>query len=282
MAEDTVTKKILDHKDHLPKKQKIFCEFILENYREISLDSIAVLAEKSGVGTTTVMRTINNLGYSNLRTFKRELHREVIESQTPKFWNFDDGRQAPDSKRVRDTWDKVNMLQKHSMTEDLEHGIINAVELMRNASKIHVFGLRTSRSVALFFENSFNQFYPHVNQLSYEPHFVFDRLYHAAEGEVIVLIALSPYTEMTYEVARYCHQNHIDIILIADSADNTMIPYAKETLMIKRTDEHYTMVPAVSLVETVTVLFGSKVDVDSQKILRDVGGLLARKNITRT
>src|SRR5699024_12370817 len=88
---------------------------------------------------------------------------------------------------------------------------------MTEAERINVFGLRTSRSVALYLENSINEFNPVCQQLSYEPNFIFDRLYHVSDKEVVILIALSPFTKMTYEVAKYCAEKNIDVILITDS-----------------------------------------------------------------
>ncbi|MCG1008832.1 MurR/RpiR family transcriptional regulator [Salinicoccus sp. ID82-1] len=281
--EYNILKKIIEIKDGMPRKQKKFCEFILSEYREIGLDSISNMADKAEVGTTTILRTIKNLGYENFNDFKKDLHTAVLDTQTPKWWKFDpENSNDTGEEQIRSVWNKINMMQKYSLNTDLEKSILKAVSLMMNAEKIHVFGLRTSRAVAIYLENSINQFYPKCNQLSYEPHFIFDRLFHANEKETIILIALSPFTQLTYDVAEYCSEKNIEIILITDSMNNSMIPFAKTTLLLSRADEHFTLVPAMSLVETLTVILGAKVEEDSSKALEDVGSLIVRKNITKT
>jgi len=283
METHNILKKIIDEKDSMPKKQKKFCEYILKEYREIGLDSISTMADKANVGTTTILRTIKNLGYSNLNEFKKDVHKVVIDTQTPKWWKFNDEDHTDSSEQqVRDVWEKINMIQKYSMDAELEIGVLKTVQAMIKAKTINIFGLRTSRSVAIYLENTINQFYPKCKQLSYEPHFIFDRLYHVKEGEIVFLIALSPFTQLTYEVAKYCAENKIEIILITDSIENSMIPFANINLFIARTEEHFTLVPAISLIETLTVILGTQVQENSGDILKEVGSLLVDKNITKT
>lgn len=281
MTDSNLLQKIINKKDKLPKKQKEFSDYILENYREIGIQSIGRMSEDSGVGTTTILRTIKQFGYDNLNDFKKDIHLIVIDSQTPKWWDFSSDDKDTDN-HIPKTWNKINQLQQYTMTKDLEKNIKTAVKRMSEAEKINVFGLRTSRSVALYLENSINEFNPVCQQLSYEPHFIFDRLYHVSEKEVVILIALSPFTKMTYEVAKYCAGKNIDVILITDSADNSMIPYAKHVLMLARSEDHYSLVPAISLVETLAVMFGSTVDKESAENLKEVGRLIVDKDITMT
>lgn len=285
MTNTDLLQKIINKKDDLPKKQKEFSDYILENYRQIGIKPIGKMSQDSGVGTTTILRTIKQFGYDNLNDFKKDIHLVVIDSQTPKWWNFEDNDKETDrhtENNIKRTWDKINQLQHYTMTKDLETNIEAAVKRMTEAERINVFGLRTSRSVALYLENSINEFNPVCQQLSYEPHFIFDRLYHISDQEVIILIALSPFTKMTYEVAKYCAEKNIDVILITDSADNSMIPYAKHVLKLARSEDHYSLVPAISLVETLTVIFGSNVDRKNAENLKEVGRLIVDKDITMT
>ena len=103
-----------------------------------------------------------------------------------------------------------------------------------------------------------------------------------SKKDVVSEIALSPFTKMTYEVAKYCAEKNIDVILITDSEENSMIPYAKHVLMLARSEGHYSLVPAISLVETLTVMFGSTVDKESARNLKEVGRLIVDKDITMT
>lgn len=278
---NNIIKKIIEEKDSMSKKQKQFCDFILDNYQNIELYTISTMAEKSGVGTTTILRTINALGYSSLNDFKVDIHKVRIESHAPTWWQFEDDQRDDNESQSRYIWKNINLLQQYSMDKNLEQSISKTVDIFKKSSCINVFGLRTSRSVAIYLENSINQFYPKCNQLSYEPHFVFDRLYHIKNDEVLVLIALSQFTQLTYQVAEYAVEKGIPIVLITDNPDNTIIPLATVILKLAHFDKHYSIVPAISLVETLTVVLGSHLDDDRQEILKEVGSLIADKDITQ-
>ena len=165
MTEMNVLKKIINIKDQMSKKQKIVCEFILDNYQNIEIYSVDKMASKAGVGTTTVLRTISNLGYDSLNAFKKDIHKVRLESHAPTWWQFDDELSVNQS-QIRNVWKNINLLQEYSMGKQLETAINQTISMFVKASRINIFGLRTSRAVALYLENSINQFYPKCNQLS--------------------------------------------------------------------------------------------------------------------
>lgn len=281
MSEVNILKKIISKKEKMSKKQKIFCEFILDNYQNLEIYSINTMAEKAGVGTTTILRTINNLGYDSLNEFKIDIHKVRLESHAPTWWQFEEDNLDNSESQIRSVWKNINLLHEYSMDVNLENSIKISLDMMEKSSRINILGLRTSRAVAIYLENSINQFYPKCNQLSYEPHFAFDRLYHMGENEILVLIALSQYTSFSHEIAEYAVEKGVPIILITDNPENSLIPMASVTLKLAHDDRHYSIVPAISLVETLAVMLGSHLGETSRQKLNEVGQLIANKNITK-
>jgi len=270
--------KISELKGCLPSKQKIFCEFLLKNYRSIGLDSASEMAAKSSVGTTTVMRTIKNLGFKNIDEFRKEIHAVVLDSQITKWWDF--SNLSEEEKGIESIWSEINSLQSLTIDKNLVEAIIKAVDMIQQCNTAHVFGLRTSRVSALYLENAINQFYPKINQLSYDPYFVIDKLFHFKSNDILILIALSPFTQLTLEAAKYgCELGH-PIILITDDQNNSLNPFATIVLNTIRSQSHYTMVPVISLIETITVVLGRRLKISTEKSLKEIGELLVRKGIT--
>ena len=72
----TILDQIIEIKDVLPKKQKALCNYLVLNYGKVGIMTVAELAENAGVGTTTVMRLIQMLGYDSYLSFKKELRSE--------------------------------------------------------------------------------------------------------------------------------------------------------------------------------------------------------------
>ena len=65
--------RILEIKETLPKKQRILCNYLALNHEQIGVMTVAELAKNAGVGTTTVMRLVQTMGFDSYTTFKRAL-----------------------------------------------------------------------------------------------------------------------------------------------------------------------------------------------------------------
>lgn len=282
MKTESFINNIILKKDSLPKQQRIFCNFLLENYYSIGLDSVSVMAQKASVGTTTVLRTVAALGYENFNDFKRDIHASVLELKTPYWYQFEDGSQNDSSQTesIENVWLEINQLHKLTLNEQLINNIEQAVEIILNANTTHVLGLRTSKAAAMLFENLVNGFYPNINQLSYDSHFVFDRIFNFKKGDVLLVIALSPFTKMTLDAAKYCHEQGHPIILITDHNSCSIIPFANIVLRTLSNKNQYSIVPVISLIETLTIALGKALATESRSTLDKIGKVLVEKEIT--
>ena len=79
-----VLEQIIKIKDAVPKKQRILCNYLALNYEKIGVMTVAELAENAGVGSTTVMRLVQLLGFDSYTTFKKALAQEsLLKNKTP-------------------------------------------------------------------------------------------------------------------------------------------------------------------------------------------------------
>ena len=79
-----VLEQIIKIKDAVPKKQRILCNYLALNYEKIGVMTVAELAENAGVGSTTVMRLVQLLGFDSYTTFKKALAQEsLLKNTTP-------------------------------------------------------------------------------------------------------------------------------------------------------------------------------------------------------
>ena len=118
----TTIDKIVHIKESLPKKQRQLCDYILKNYQSIGLMTIKELANNAKVGISTVMRTINALGYENFNDLRKDLYDESFsfESKWTLKKSIEDirkwGGEAPTLVQV---WNEsVNLLNKSLMRQE--------------------------------------------------------------------------------------------------------------------------------------------------------------------
>ena len=88
---NTILENILNVKDVLPKKQRILCNYLAINYERIGVMTVAELAKDAGVGTTTVLRLIQNLGFDSFPAFKRALVNANLLKNTSSYQSLKSG-----------------------------------------------------------------------------------------------------------------------------------------------------------------------------------------------
>jgi DNA-binding MurR/RpiR family transcriptional regulator len=278
---------ILDHlisiKNTLPKKQKIVCNYIIENYQEISVLAIAELSKRIGVGQTTVMRFIKNVGYSSFNDFKRQFHYYTLESSKPTWWHLEKSlanEKKIESGTLEQTWKEIITLLDKSVDQQLISQFENSIDLMINSKMINIIGLRTSKAAAFYFEYMLTEIYPNIRQLSYDSEFIYDRLLSLDKNDVIVIFALSPYSTISVEVAQHCFKEGIPIILITDHLSCPISSYARHILTVKASQVQYSIVPVIALIEAVVIEIGQRTSGHSIKRLSKLNKILTDKNIT--
>lgn len=278
---------ILDHivskKDFLPKKQRLLCEFIVENYKSVGVLTVSDLADKAGVGTTTVMRVIKALGYESFNDFKKEFHQYTLNLGLSTWWHLQKSISNTDiepSSSVNNSWKEMNALLNESLNSNLIENIDKAVQLILSKQSVNILGLRTSKVIAIYFEKLLSELYPKARQLSHDSEFVFDHVSRFGEQDLLIVIALSPFTTLSMNVAEYCYEQGIPIILITDYYSCPISSYAEVVLHTKASDQQYSIVPTIALIEALIIEIGKQTNEYSIQRLEKLGKLLREKNIT--
>ena len=85
MMQENIIDEIAKIKDVLPKKQQKLCHYLVMNYEQVGVMTVAELAEAAGVGTTTVMRLVQTLDYPSFSAFKKDLLNAALMRTTTSY-----------------------------------------------------------------------------------------------------------------------------------------------------------------------------------------------------
>jgi DNA-binding MurR/RpiR family transcriptional regulator len=188
----TTINKIIDIKDSLPKRQRQLCDYILKNYQSLGLITVKELADDAKVGISTVMRTINALGYEGFNDLRKDIYGESVPSVSK--WTLKkslkviqkDEQKVPTLMQV---WkESVNLLNK-SLNSDLIESFDHAIDLIIKSNYINVLGTRPYRATALYFELLLGEFYPRIRQLGHDTEVIYDRILQFEKDEILVVFA---------------------------------------------------------------------------------------------
>ncbi|MCR8924479.1 MurR/RpiR family transcriptional regulator (plasmid) [Priestia megaterium] len=278
----TTINKIMDIKDSLPKRQRKLCDYILKNYESIGLTTIKELANNAEVGVSTVMRTLNALGYENFNDLRKDVYDESITSDSG--WTLkkslaeiqEEGGKAPTLVHV---WkESVNLLNK-SLDADLMENFEIVIDFIQKSSHINILGTRPYKATAVYFETLLGEFYSKIRQLSNDTDVIYDRILQFEKDEVLVVFAFEPYTNRIIEAVKLAHELGNKIILITDYISCPIISYASATLKVEVSKEQFSVIPVIALIEALVIEIGKRSSEESIKRLKRLEKTLIEKNV---
>ena len=213
-----VLEQIIKIKDAVPKKQRILCNYLALNYEKIGVMTVAELAENAGVGSTTVMRLVQLLGFDSYTTFKKALAQESLLKNTTPYRSLRQEFSRTSETASRDTFHMA---------------IADGIQVLENlctpveSDQLLLLGMRSSKVLALYFEYVAERFYPHIRQLSREEEFVYDRIaINTTPKDVLLVYSVWPCTKKTIRVAELAHNLGIPMILITNTSLNPLVKIA--------------------------------------------------------
>lgn len=268
-------------KETLPKKQKALCNYIVENYHSLGLLTAAELAKSANVGISTIMNVTKRLGYKSFVEMRKDLYQ--ISSSTT-WWHlkesFRTDRNLP-SITLTKIWEEITDVLSRSLTPMLIENFEKTVQYLLDAKTIHILGLRTSKPIALYFEQLLQEFYPKTRQISFNTEFIYDRILNFDPKDLLFVIAHSPYTNLTIEATQFCYKQGYKIVLLTDHLSCPITPYASTILKVETSQSQYSIVPSIALIEALVIEIGRQTSNQSIKHLEEIESILAKKRITR-
>ncbi|MCJ7992577.1 MurR/RpiR family transcriptional regulator [Priestia sp. OVS21] len=279
----SIITEIINIKESLPKKQRQLCDYILKNYQSIGLITIKELSHDAKVGVSTIMRTVNALGYNHFNDLRKDLYDESVPANSK--WTLkksfsevsNEGENVPTLVQV--SKESIDLLGK-SIDSTLIENFEMAIDLINHASHVNILGSRPYKAMALYFEQLLGEFYSKIRQLSHDTEVLCDRILQFEEDEVLFVFAFEPYTNRIIEAVTLAHELGIKIILITDHISCPVIQYASVTLKVEVSEEKFSVVPIIVLIEALVIELGKRSSEESIKKLKKLERTLIEKNVT--
>lgn len=260
---------IIEKKEHMPKRQRAFCDYILHNPLKVSMLSITDMASETGIGTATVVRTISALGYRSVNLFKSDLRKCAFSLPLSTYNDFWTATQSSlltldkgDISSVIDSFvDYSKALNSLPFIEQLNA----AAKMILSAQRVFILGLRSSRVFSILLENELERLdIPYV-QLSDHGDTVFDKLSDITEQDLIFIIGASPITAQSAAALKICHQMNVPSILITLNQPGKLAQYASCIINLECFGIPTIYTPIVFSIELICILLQNQLDAQSKK-----------------
>ncbi|MBU5627970.1 MurR/RpiR family transcriptional regulator [Oscillibacter sp. MSJ-2] len=251
--------KIQDKLDLMPRRQRTLCEYICKNLFECSALTIVEMAEKARVGTTTVIRTIQALGYESYVQFKNDLHEVAVEQAKTSYAGYWDLtrrqlEQGRDGEGVSTLLTECEIVSKRLNQREFIGKIEEGAGMILRARRIFIIGLRSSYPLGLYLGSLLTRHGLSVCQLSDSADYMYDVLAGMTGEDVLIAVASAHLiVKRTVEVVRICHDRNIPTIILTDSSDTILYKEATLAINTECTDWNMTMT-AVSIFIAIELL----------------------------
>lgn len=207
---------IREKKDSLPKRQRALCSYILDNPVEASMLTITELANRSGIGTATVVRTIQALGYDSVSQFKSDLRSTTFAQASTSYNAFVDMGRSYAQKQggIYALPGLYSEYLKHLSSPAFFAQFENAADLIVKARRVFILGLRSSLSISFLLEYQLKDLDIPLEQISLRADYVLDRIVDMGPEDLLLCIAAPPMTKRTGEVIRICHSRGVPVVML--------------------------------------------------------------------
>jgi len=247
----------------LSKSHRAIGQFILENYNKAAYMTAARLGAYVHVSESTVVRFAIELGfdgYPELQRTLRELLRtmltapqrlEIINSRIGTGDNMLEKLLAADIDRIKATMEIIN-------TDDFNR----AVDVIINAKKIYIIGVRSCTSIASFMTFYFRMFFENVQFVQTESGSeIFEQIFHIGKGDVIIAPSFPRYSKRIVSTLEYAKFNGAYIVSLTDSVDSPIAEFADSLLLAKSDLDSFvnSLVAPLSVANALVTAVGMKI-----------------------
>lgn len=214
------------------KAERKVADFILKSPRDAMYMSITDLAERCGVGDTSVFRFCKTLKLSGYQDFKMTLAQSLSSADGT------NGMTLSDEINLNDSTDEVcrKLLNTDvaalNQTLDLMNNddIHRAIEMIEDARMIHFFGVGSSMIMALEAKSKFARILPNV-MTTEDTHMQSMASALMGEGDLAIAFSYSGSTKDTIEILKRAKQNSAKTICITRYAESPLTSYADIVLL---------------------------------------------------
>ncbi len=237
--------------ERLTGSQRCLAEFMACRYQDVAFLSAAEVGRRAGVSPASVVRFARVLGFKGYPDLQGRIQ-AAMKAEVSGLQRLH--RTA--ARRPGERWVLADVVETdiRNLQETLqcigEEPFWEAVHLLATAPAVHVVGLRSSQTLALYLEFFLGIIRSHVRCI--RPGFgnLPEQLVDIRSGDVVVGITFRSYTRQTLEILEAIHQARPRLIVIADTP---VFPLAgKVDVLLPVTTRHPSFlessVPALALI----------------------------------
>lgn len=233
MASDILTT-IHDQLRTFSKGQKLIANYILQSYDKAAFMTASRLGKTVGVSESTVVRFAVELGFDGYPSMQRTLQ-ELVRNKLTSVQRIEVANDRIGNQDVVSTVLQADIDTLRKTSETLDRREMNeSVELILQAKRIYIIGVRSSTAIADFLNFYFRNIFENVSLVSStSTSEMFEQMLRVGKGDVVIGISLPRYSSRTVKTMQYAKDCGAATIAITDKPDAPTGKLADHVLVAK-------------------------------------------------
>ena len=257
--------------ESLSHSQRAVCDYILRNTEKVAFMTVEQLAAAAGTSTATVIRTVDQLGYPSYKSLREEITHLLIDTKPPTRSELEaswaDSRGNVLVEVARKNAESIEGM----LTPFLLEQFPKSVSALAEARRIAIMGLRSNRGLATYFYTLLREFHPAVSIVGgFGSDEMYEDLLDLGSPDVFFCISYASafYASRVIEASRFLHGQGVPQVLLTDKLDNPLVPLANSVLHVPCPKDHFSLAPAMSVLDALLAEIGRKAPGPSKTKLR--------------
>lgn len=220
--------------DKMSKGQKLLADYITENYDKAVFLTASHLGKTVGVSESTVVRFATQLGYDGYPEFQKALE-ELVRNKLNSIQRMEVAYGRISQSEILETVlqsdaEKIKMTLSNLDKTHFEQ----AVEMMLQAKRIYIVGIRSCAPLASFLGFYLNLIFENVTLVNTNSSSeIFEQLIRIGEEDVIIGISFPRYSVRTLRALEFANNRKAKVITLTDSEHSPMTAYSSCNLIAR-------------------------------------------------
>ncbi len=236
---------ILERYDQLSKRLQQIARYVLDEPNAVALETLAVLADRSGVQPSAIVRFAKSFGFDGATQMQR-LFRDGLLSgnaalaygeRVRQFSETVDGKAVGDPAQVLAEFIEGNSLALQNLGEIVSAADMTAaVKLMAQADTIYVAGFRRSFPVAAYIAYSLHQVDKKTVFIDSVGGMTRQQIHGITPKDLLITVSYHPYAEEAVQLIEAAVERDCKVLSISDSLVSPVAKPASLVLQVREAE----------------------------------------------
>ena len=217
------------------KGQKQIAQFIIDHYDKAAFMTAAKIGETVDVSESTVVRFASSIVYSGFPELQKALQVLIKNKLTTVQRIGLDDDIINDADKLHKKIIKNEMNNMRSLYESIDtKSLDKATEIILNASKVYILGLRTSSTLSNYLGFYLDVILDNVKVLNNSGvNSLYEEIIKVKETDVLIVISYPRYSKITIDATKFIKGRNAKIVAVTDTEASPIHSLADVSLLAK-------------------------------------------------